>query len=82
MGAKEKLVERFKKQPKDFIFDESLRLLGYTKLNKGATLGSHIRFKNEETGQYIDIHRPHPGSIMKAWMIKAIYQHLKKNGLI
>lgn len=82
MGAKEKLVERFKKQPKDFIFDESLRLLGYTKLNKGATSGSRIRFKNEETGQYIDIHRPHPGSIMKAWMIKAIYQHLKKNGLI
>lgn len=82
MGAKEKLVERFKKQPKDFIFDESLRLLGYTKHNKGATLGSRIRFKNEETGQYIDIHRPHPGSIMKAWMIKAIYQHLKKNGLI
>lgn len=82
MGTKEKLVERFKKQPKDFIFDEPLRLLGYTKHNKGATSGSRIRFKNEETGQYIDIHRPHPGSIMKAWMIKAIYQHLKKNGLI
>ena len=55
---------------------------GYTKHNKGATSGSRIRFKNEETGQYIDIHRPHPGSIMKAWMMKAIYQHLNNNGLI
>lgn len=77
--------ERFKKLPKDFTFEESLSLLGYfgyIRHNKGATSGSRIRFKNEETGQYIDIHRPHPGSIMKAWMMKAIYQHLKNNGLI
>ena len=26
--------------------------------------------------------RPHPGSIMKEWMIKAIYQHLKEYGHI
>lgn len=85
MGSKEKLIERFKKQPKDFTFEETLSLLGYfgyVKHNKGVTSGSRIRFKNEETGQYIDIHRPHPGSIMKAWMMKAIYQHLKNNGLI
>ena len=85
MGSKEKLIERFKKQPKDFTFEETLSLLGYfgyVKHNKGATSGSRIRFKNEETGQYIDIYRPHPGSIMKAWMMKAIYQHLKNNGLI
>lgn len=85
MGAKEKLIERFKKLPKDFTFEESLSLLGYfgyIRHNKGATPGSRIRFKNEETGQYIDIHRPHLGSIMKAWMMKVIYQHLKNNGLI
>ena len=46
------------------------------------TLGSHVRFKNEELGIYIDIHRPHSGSIMKEWMIKAIYLHLKSNGLL
>ena len=41
-----------------------------------------MRFKNEELGIYIDIHRPHSGSIMKEWMIKAIYLHLKSNGLL
>lgn len=40
------------------------------------------RFKNESTGTYIDIHRPHPGSIMKEWMIKTIYLHLKSYGFI
>ncbi len=29
MGSKEKLIERFKKLPKDFTFEESVSLLGY-----------------------------------------------------
>lgn len=85
MGTKEKLVERFKKLPKDFTFEETVRLLSFYEYqiqNKGATSGSRIRFKNIKSGNYIDIHRPHPGSIMKEWMMKTIYEHLKDNGLI
>ena len=85
MGSKEKLVERFKKKPKDFTYEETISLLahfGYGVHNKGATSGSRVRFKNETTGVYIDIHRPHPGSIMKEWMIKVIYLHLKEHGHI
>lgn len=85
MGTKEKLINRFKKLPKDFTFEETLTLLGflgYKQHNKGATSGSRIRFKNEEKGIFVDIHRPHPGSIMKEWMLKVIYKHLKNNKLI
>lgn len=85
MGTKDKLIERFKRMPKDFTFEETVTLLslfGYQKHNKGATSGSRIRFKNDSTGQYIDIHRPHPGSIMKGWMMKTLYQHLRNQGLI
>ena len=85
MTTKDKLVDRFCKLPRDFTFEEVMKLLsvfGYKIHNKGATSGSRIRFKNESTGQYIDIHKPHPGNIMKEWMMKTIYQHLKSNGLI
>lgn len=85
MSSKEKLIERFKGLPKNFTFEETLKLLsafGYKKHEKGVTSGSRIRFKNAETGLYIDLHKPHPGSVMKEWMMKAIYQHLKSNGLI
>ena len=71
--------------PKDFTFEETVSLLeslGYYKHNKGKTSGSRIRFKNDATGMFIDIHRPHPGSIMKEWMMKEIYRHLKNNRLI
>ena len=85
MVAKDKLRERFMRLPKDFTFDEMVRLLrgfGYILDNKGATSGSRARFKNEITNEYIDIHRPHPGNIMKEWMMKTIFNHLKTNGLI
>jgi len=85
MSTKEKLKKRFKKKPKDFTYEETVCLLdylGYKVHNKGATSGSRVRFKNELTGEYIDIHRPHPGSIMKEWMMNAIYEHLKRNKLL
>ena len=85
MSTKEKLKKRLKKKPKDFTYEETvclLECLGYKVHNKGATSGSRVRFKNEQTGEYIDIHRPHPGSIMKEWMINTIYEHLKSNKLI
>ena len=85
MGRKEKLLNRFLQLPKDFTFDETVSLLGYLGYsihNKGKTSGSRIRFKNDGLGIYIDLHKPHPGSIMKQWMMKAIYDHLKMNNLI
>ena len=85
MGRKEKLLNRFLQLPKDFTFDETISLLshlGYTIHNKGKTSGSHIRFNNESLGIYIDLHKPHPGTIMKQWMIKTMYDHLKRNNII
>lgn len=41
MGSKEKLVERFKKLPKDFTFEETLvllRIFGYENIIKGLHL--------------------------------------------
>ncbi len=85
MSTKDKLIDRFRGLPKDFTYEETVRLLsafGYEEHNKGATSGSRVRFRNGRTGQYIDIHRPHPGSIMKEWMMKAIHRHLEDLGLI
>jgi hypothetical protein len=59
----------------------SLQMVGLWEERKNCS-GSRIRFKNEQLGIYIDLHRPHPGSIMKQWMIKTIYDHLKNNDLI
>lgn len=68
MGTKEKLIERFRQQPKNLTFEETITLpsySGYEKHNKGATSDSKIRFQNKEIQQYIDTHRPHHTSWSK-----------------
>lgn len=85
MGRKEKLIRRFLQLPKDFTFDEIITLLGYFDYridNKGTTSGSRVSFKNTKIGVSINIHKPHPGPVMKEWMMKQIYLHLKNNSLI
>lgn len=47
MGTKEKLIASFKSNPKDFTWDEFVRLfsiLGYEIDNKGKTSGSRTIF--------------------------------------
>ena len=61
MSTKDKLIERFKKQPKDFTWEELVRLFGifgYPVNNKGKTTGSRTLFETEEES-YI-VHKPHP----------------------
>ncbi len=84
MGTKEKLRERFFKQPSDFTFVELQRLLegyGYERSNKGKTSGSRLIFKNANK-RPIMLHKPHPGNIVKAYAMKQVYDELKEAGFI
>lgn len=83
MGTKEKLIERFKLQPNDFTWDELVRLfsiLGYETDNKGKTSGSRVIFyKGEST---YTAHKPHPGSIVKRYVLKQVLEFLTRTGSI
>lgn len=84
METKEKLIERFKRQPKDFTFDELSKLLeifGYSKDNKGKTSGSRVIFKKEGK-QPIMLHKPHPGNIVKGYVMKQVLEYLNESGLL
>ena len=86
MSTKDKSIERFKKQPKDFTFDELKNLLGgfgFMISNKGKTSGSRVRFQNTKLKIIIDIHKPHTsGSPIKETALKEIYNSLLNNNLI
>ncbi|MDE6793443.1 MAG: type II toxin-antitoxin system HicA family toxin [Muribaculaceae bacterium] len=84
MGNKEKLVLRFISQPKDFTWDEMCRLLsvfGYSIGNKGKTSGSRMIFKADGK-KPIMLHRPHPGNIIKGYVMKQVLDYLKNENLI
>ena len=83
MGTKDKLIERICKLPKDFTWEELLRLLGvfgYEVFNKGKTSGSRVVFK--KGNEKIVLHRPHPTNIIKEYKMKEVVDFLKKRGLI
>jgi len=85
MGTKEKLIERFKKQPKDFTFDELMHLfkiLGFEVSQKGKTSGSRIEFINNEKELSYGAHKPHPDSAIKSYVMKQILEFLTANKII
>jgi len=85
MGTKEKLIERFRKQPKDFNFDELCRLfriLGFEISQKRKTSGSRVEFVNSENNLSYGAHKPHPDSSIKMYVMKQVLNFLKSNNLI
>jgi len=83
MSTKEKLIERFKKQPKDFTWEELVRLFGifgYVVNNKGKTSGSRVLFEKEDEA-YI-MHRPHLPNVIKEYSMKQILDYLIEKKLI
>ena len=81
MGTKEKLLERLKRLPTDFTFDEAERLLtlfGYVKSNKGKTSGSRVLFFKPEK-KPVFLYKPHPRKELKEYAIKQLLSELIQN---
>lgn len=79
MSKIDKEIKRLKSKPRDFTYDETKRILnnlGFYEDNKGRTSGSRIEFTNNKE-QKIQLHKPHPGNILKPYQIKILLNRLK-----
>ena len=84
MSQNDKLIERFKTIPANFMFAELEKLLtnlGYIKYNKGKTSGSRVIFKDQE-GHPIMLHKPHPGNIVKQYALRQVLEELQNRQLL
>ncbi len=84
MGRRDKLIARFKTKPKDFSWDELVRLLeglGYREAASGKTGGSRRRFVHA-SAPTIALHKPHPGNIVRMYVIEDVLRALTDEGLI
>lgn len=85
MSKREKLIDRFISMPKDFTFDEMIRLFaifGFEVDNKGGTSGSRLALSNATQGLSYNMHRPHPDSNIKMYVMRQVAEFLLENGLI
>lgn len=84
MSRRDKLIARLKGRPRDFTWDELVRLLeglGYTEAQSGKTGGSRRRFLHA-SAPTIALHKPHPGNIVKMYVIDDVLRVLTEEGLI
>jgi len=84
MTKQDKLIARFKSRPSDFTWDELERLLlglGYRVVQSGKTGGSRRRFVREG-GPAISLHKPHPGRVVKSYVIDQVLRRLSEEGLL
>jgi hypothetical protein len=82
MTKAEKLLNRFLSRPKDFTYNELLRLLGSLGYKENQGSGSRIVFSNEEIKHNIKLHKPHPGNALKLYQIDLITEELRSNGML
>ncbi len=84
VARKDKLIRRFRARPRDFQWDELTRLMesvGYKEIRSGKTGGSRRRFVHP-TAPVVNLHRPHPGNVVKVYVIDELLRLLTEEGLI
>lgn len=80
----QKLIDRFQQRPRDFTWNELVRLLrgvGYRQAKPGRTGGSRRRFVHLLYPTII-LHQPHPGNTLKMYQVDQVRDILEKEGLI
>ncbi len=84
MSRHEKLVARLLTVPKDFTWEELIKVLNsfeYEEVKGGKTGGSRRRFADEKKN-IITLHKPHPGNIVKSYALREVIAELKAKGHI
>ncbi|WP_462270599.1 type II toxin-antitoxin system HicA family toxin [Desulfobacter sp.] len=78
MGREQKLIERLYSKPKDYKWSEAVTLLKKLGFKKIEGSGSRVKFFHENPRTLIIIHRPHPGNVLKAYVVKDLINKIKE----
>lgn len=82
MSKHEKLLAKLLNKQAGFAWQELVALLssmGYRQLQGD---GSRVKFDNGNPQAMINLHKPHPGKELKAYVKRQVIEHLKAGGLI
>ncbi len=74
------MVERLLSQPKDFTWDELIKVLshfGYVEKRSGKTGGSRRKFVDADLN-IISLHKPHPSNVVKGYALNDIIDNLRE----
>jgi predicted RNA binding protein YcfA (HicA-like mRNA interferase family) len=81
MTKKDKLLTRLFSKPKDFEWSELKALLNGLGFEDVSGTGSRVKFHDPKSGRTISLHRPHPGNIVKQYVLDRVIDELKDRGI-
>lgn len=82
MSKKDKLKNKLLSNPSDFTWNQLKTLMqgyGFTIL-EGK--GSRVKFYHEGKNLYLAFHKPHPGNVIKQYMVDDTVTCLKNGGFL
>jgi len=82
LSSIEKLKQELKRRSKTFGFNDAYRILeheGYRKDTSGTTSGSRVRIENADRVSFV-LHKTHPNSVLKAYIIRNLAYFLEQEG--
>jgi HicA toxin of bacterial toxin-antitoxin, len=84
MSQIEKLIIRLLGYPRDFTWEELIKIFryfGFNELKTGKTGGSRRKFVDGER-RVISLHKPHPKNILKRYQIEDVIRALQEIGYL
>ena len=82
MSKLEKLLKKLDNHNATWVWKDLtnlLKLLGYEK-TEGS--GSRVKFDNGNPLDMINLHKPHPGNEVKAYVIRQVHEKLQNGDLL
>jgi predicted RNA binding protein YcfA (HicA-like mRNA interferase family) len=81
MTKKDKLLARLFSKPKDFEWSELKALLKGLGFEEVSGTGSRVKFHDPKSGGIISLHKPHPGNVVKQYVLDRVIEELKDRGI-
>ncbi|MEO6921641.1 MAG: type II toxin-antitoxin system HicA family toxin [Collimonas sp.] len=82
MTRSDKLRSRAESVPADFTWHELVVLLDIYGFSEFSDKGGSYRSFKTEAGLKIFVHKPHPGNIVKKYLLRKVIGKLKEFGLM
>ena len=82
MSRIQKLAERLQRKPNDFTWNELIRLMRFLGFELIEGRGSRVKLYHANNDCLVHLHKPHPGNILKPYIIERILDTLYIEELI
>lgn len=84
MSKQDKLLDKLlrKPEPRDFTWNELVKLLNGFGFEQVKGKGSRRKFFHSDSKTLISIHEPHPQNELKPYQVREVVKKLKEMGVV